>query len=224
MSAAPLRHELLRRAGVEHGFGVRSTPAPAGVRRPRQVHGVRIVTAADCAGTTPPDADGVVSVVYGVPVGVVTADCLPVLLAAENGSAVAAVHAGWRGLAGGVIEAGVDALRHATGNGIRIVGVVGPHIGSCCYEVDAPVLDALDARYSGALSGATRETRPGHALLDLGELARGALGACGIEAGAFPGTCTRCDAELFHSYRRDGPRAGRLLHHIAAGDEAARQA
>jgi hypothetical protein len=149
-------------------------------------------------------------------VGVVTADCVPVLLAA--GGAVAAVHAGWRGLAGGVIARAVEALAEATG-GAATVAAIGPCIGACCYEVDEPVLAALERRFGAALPGALAPTRAGHALLDLPSLARAALVAAGLapdSIGALAGACTRCDAERFHSYRRDGATAGRLLSWIEA--------
>jgi copper oxidase (laccase) domain-containing protein len=105
----------------------------------------------------------------------------------------------------------------------QLVAGIGPHIGPCCYEVDAPVLDALASGYAEAFAEAfaeaARPVRPGHALLDLGRLAAVALAAAGLEEasiGRAAVACTHCDADRFHSYRRDGPRAGRLLHFIAA--------
>jgi hypothetical protein len=212
-----LRHPLLADRGIAHGFGVRGDVAPEGLLRPRQVHGRAIVSAAACRVQPPPEADGVVCSEPGVAVGVVTADCLPVLLASEGGRVVAAIHAGWRGLARGVVTEGIDALRRSSG-GARIVAAIGPHIGPCCYEVDAPVIDAL-TQTLGAIDDALRPTRPGHALLDLGALAARALAGAGVasdDIGRLPDTCTRCDALRFHSYRRDGPRAGRLVHYVAA--------
>jgi YfiH family protein len=212
-----LEHPLLAVRGIAHGFGVRGAAAPAGLLRPRQVHGRAIVTAAACREQPPPAADGVVSAEPGVAVGVVTADCLPVLLASGGGEVVAAIHAGWRGLASGVVGHGVDALRRSSGSA-RIVAAIGPHIGACCYEVDAPVIDALSATF-GAIDDALRPTRPGHALLDLFALAERALALAGVArdaVGRLPDACTRCDPLRFHSYRRDGARAGRLVHFIAA--------
>ena len=212
-----LRHSLLEARGVAHGFGVRDCAPPARLLRPRQVHGRAIATAADCRRTPPPAADGVVSTEPGVAIGVVTADCVPVLLASEGGEAVAAIHAGWRGLAAGVVAGGVDALRRSAGSA-RIVAAIGPHIGACCYEVDAPVLDALTQTF-GAIDDALRPSRGGHALLDLGALVATALAHRGVaraDIGRLPDACTRCHPLRFHSYRRDGPRAGRLVHFIAA--------
>ena len=212
-----LRHPLLDARGIAHGFGVRGAVAPAGLLRPRQVHGRAIASAADCRAQPPPEADGVVSTDPGVAVGVVTADCLPILVASDGGRAVAAIHAGWRGLAHGVVGHGIDALRRSAGAG-RLVAAIGPHIGACCYEVDAPVIDALTQTF-GAIDDALRPTRPGHALLDLGALAAEALARSGVardDIGLVSDACTRCDPLRFHSYRRDGPRAGRLVHYIAA--------
>jgi YfiH family protein len=213
-----IRHEVLSSLGLAHGFGERQDPEPEGTHRPRQVHGAVVVRAADCEGATPPEADAVLGIAGEGPVAVVTADCVPLLLASEDGRAVAAVHAGWRGLAAGVVEAGVSALQ-ALSPGRALHAVVGPHIGPCCYEVDSPVIDALRARHPRHLSLSLSASRDGHADLDLGALARAILMGCGLASarvGALEGICTRCDPERFHSYRRDGPRSGRLLHHIRA--------
>jgi hypothetical protein len=212
--SAWLEHPLLATAGVRHGFGLRTSPALAGVRRPRQVHGATVVRAD--AGDALGEADAALATRPGVAVGVVTADCVPLLVAA--GPAVAAVHAGWRGLAAGVIPRALDALAEAA-PGAEPVAAVGPCIGACCYEVDAPVLDALRLRFGAALEAALRPARPGHALLDLAALAREALLAAGLapaRVGRLEATCTRCDAARFHSFRRDGASAGRLLSWIEA--------
>lgn len=218
MSGGFIRDPLLTACGVAHGFGERGAAPPEDVRRPKQVHGATVTTASACAGPSPPDADAIVSDVAGLPVAVVTADCVPVLVAAADGRAVAAVHAGWRGLAAGVIRTGIDALRELAGDA-PLVAVVGPHIGACCYEVDAPVIDGLGARFGAALADAVRPTRADHVALDLGRLARVELERAGLApdaVGGIQGACTRCDAERFHSYRRDGTRSGRLVHFIAA--------
>jgi len=219
VSAPPLRHPLLAERGIDHGFGVRGTPPPPNLRFVRQVHGARIVAEGECAGPDPPEADGIASASPGIPVAVFTADCVPILLAAAGGTAVAAVHAGWRGLAAGVVGAGVAAVRELAGRPSPLVAVIGPHIGPCCYEIDEPVVDALRRRFAPVLSGALRPTRPGHATIDLGALAREALVGAGLAPdaiGVLPEACTRCDSERFHSYRRDGLAAGRLVPFIAA--------
>lgn len=207
-------------APLPHGFALRGG-APEGLARPRQVHGIAVAEARDCLDPGgAPAADTVVSTTPGLPVGVVTADCVPVLLASPGGAAVAAIHAGWRGLAQGVIEAGVAALsRRAEVDPSRLVAGIGPHVGPCCYEVDEPVLDELARGAAEAVDAAQRACRPGHAMLDLGALARAALSRAGLGAAAVGGAavaCTCCDARGFPSYRRDGPSAGRLVHFIAA--------
>ena len=219
MTARPLLHPLLAERGIEHGFGVRGTEPPANLRHARQVHGARIAKERECSGPTPPAADGVVSASPGTPVAVFTADCVPILLATSCGTAVAAVHAGWRGLAAGVVAAGIAAVRELARRPSPLVAAIGPHIGACCYEVDAPVVDALRGRFAAALESAVRPTRPGHVAIDLAALAREEFAAAGLApdaVGVLPDACTCCDPERFHSYRRDGPAAGRLVHFIAA--------
>jgi YfiH family protein len=220
VSARPLVDPLLARCGVEHGFGVRGSLAPQGCLRPRQVHGAEVARAEEWrASQAPPEADAVVASRPGAVVGVVTADCVPILLAAARGKGVAALHAGWRGLARGVVRAGVAELARASGaDTTRVVAAIGPHIGACCYEVDAPVLDAIQGELgSAALAGAT-PVRSGHWMLDLGALAALALKQAGLPRAAIgtaAASCTACDRERFHSYRRDGARAGRLVHFAA---------
>jgi YfiH family protein len=220
MSAArPIVHPLLADCGVVHGFGVRGAPEPADCVRPRQVHGARVMTVRAGATVTSEEADAVVSQVAGLHVGIVTADCVPVLVAESGGQRVAAIHAGWRGLAKGVVQEALQTLVRAGASPPQLRAVVGPCIGVCCYEVDAPVLSALRARFGADMEPALRPTRPGHALLDLGRLVRVELIAAGLEpaaVAAVEGACTRCDATRFHSYRRDGAQAGRLLHAISA--------
>jgi YfiH family protein len=183
------------------------------------VHGIDVVQATR-SGEPPGAADAIVSGVPGLCIAVVTADCVPILLADARGHAVAAVHAGWRGLARGVIPRAVAALRQALPPSADLRAVVGPCIGACCYEIDEPVVVAMQPRFGAELGGAARGHGDGHALLDLALLARADLLREGVSPeviGGFPAACTRCDPDRFHSYRRDGARAGRLLHWIAAG-------
>ena len=214
--------------GVYHGFATRSAVPPDDYVRPHQIHGAAVVEGAACRDASePPDADAIVSTLPGLTVAVVTADCVPVLLAVPSGAAVAAVHAGWRGLAAGVVTTGVEALVRASGaTAPSLVAAIGPHIGPCCYEVDEPVLEALEDRHGRAVRVAARPARPGHTYLDLGGLVRTALVEAGLEGagvGGAAGLCTFCNAERFHSYRRDGSQAGRLLHYVTASGNAGGQ-
>ena len=121
------------------------------------------------------------------------ADCLPVALG--DAGAVAMLHAGWRGLAAGVLESGVAALRELGGSE-RIVAVIGPGAGACCYEVGAEV----HAAFGGAHRHGDR--------IDLRAIARERLLAAGVAEVLDAAVCTICD-ERFFSHRREGARAGR---------------
>jgi YfiH family protein len=168
----------------------------------RQVHGAvvqRVHTSHGRAGEAVAiDADGHATALRGVGAMVLVADCLPVILASPE--AVAALHAGWRGLAGGVLEEGVRALRELGGES-EITAVIGPGAGPCCYEVGEDVHAAFDDRAQG---GGRRERRN----IDLPGLARQRLLAAGVQRIEDVGVCTICDERLF-SHRREGLAAGR---------------
>lgn len=215
MSGGFLRHDAL---GVEHGFGTRGAPEPAACLRPRQVHGNAVVNADAASRGALGDADAVVSTTPGTVLGVVTADCVPILVAQPG--AAAAIHAGWRGLGCGVIGEALSALDRVAGPSPERVAVVGPHICARHYEVDTPVRDALAPEFGTALDAALTSTRPGHWALDLGALARDALRRGGVlpeRARALADSCTFGDAARFASRRRDGPGGERLVHWIRVG-------
>jgi polyphenol oxidase len=163
----------------------------------RQVHGAvvqRVRRAGGVGGEAVPiDADGHATAVPGIGAMVLTADCLPVALGA--GGAVAMLHAGWRGLAGGVLEEGVRALRDLGGRD-RITAVIGPGAGVCCYEV-GPEVHAV-------FGDAHRRGRH----IDLPAIARARLLAAGVAEVADARACTICDRRFF-SHRREEARAGR---------------
>ncbi|ROR34706.1 peptidoglycan editing factor PgeF [Inmirania thermothiophila] len=161
----------------------------------RQVHGTRVVEAPAGAGA---EADGAWTARPGVVLAVLTADCLPVVLARRDGGAVAVAHAGWRGLAAGVLEAAVAAL------GGGVVAWIGPAIGAAAYEVGPEVREAVLAADPGAAEAMRPSPRAGRWRLDLAAAARRRLRRAGVEAVAVCGRCTFREAAAFYSYRRDG--------------------
>lgn len=140
---------------------------------------------------TMPAADGHVVREPEVAPLVFVADCLPVALAGPRG--VAMVHAGWRGLAGGILAAGAEAVGATS-------AAIGPGIGPCCYEVGEEVLEAFSSLGEGIARGR---------MLDLPEVARRQLAGAGVERVESAGLCTSCEGELFFSHRRDQGRTGR---------------
>jgi purine-nucleoside/S-methyl-5'-thioadenosine phosphorylase / adenosine deaminase len=169
----------------------------------RQVHGAtvrRLSQPPDPAGE-PAEADGQATGAMGVTPLVLVADCLPIALTGDG--AVAMLHAGWRGLAAGVVEEGVDAVRELGATG-RLEAAIGPGAGGCCYRVGGDVL----ARFERHPEAATRDG--GGARLDLKAIAASRLRAAGVDAVHDCGVCTICsDPALFFSHRRDGERTGR---------------
>jgi YfiH family protein len=163
----------------------------------KQVHGTAVLEADRVSGR--PEADAAYTRTPGVVCVVGAADCMPVLLAQDDGSVVGAAHAGWRGLCAGVIEATLDAMRSSPE---RTVAWLGPAIGPRVYEVGAEVREAYLDR-DAAAAGAFTPTRPGHWLLDLYAVARQRLAARGVQRVLGGGFCTFSDAARFHSFRRD---------------------
>lgn len=165
----------------------------------KQVHGTCVVDAHAIPGGTTPEADASFTSQPGTVCTIMTADCMPVLLAARGGSVVGAAHAGWRGLCGGVIERTVDRMGVP---GPSLQAWLGPTIGPRVYEVGAEVRDAFLAHDVSAAS-AFAPTRPGHWLLDLYAVARQRLAGCGIESISGGTHCTYSEEDLFFSFRRD---------------------
>lgn len=210
---------------LEHGFGQRGTQPPENTVFPVQVHGTDVFSASCSPEADRARADAVFTTTPGLSVGIVTADCVPILVAAEDGSAVGAIHAGWRGLAAGVIEAGTRAISLAA-KGVGLVAAVGPAARGCCYEVDEPVRRALSQRYSKDLGEALAGGRPDHYQLDLPRLATRILTRNGVDRariGLEHRVCTICAPDRFESFRRDGSSAGRLSHFITRTPAASGQ-
>jgi YfiH family protein len=178
----------------------------------RQVHGTRVVRigSADAASGAPlHDADAAVTGERGVACVVQTADCLPVLLAASNGRAVGAAHAGWRGLAAGIVGATVAAV---CAEAQCLPGDVDAWLGACigpdAFEVGADVLSAFGAEPTAEGAGNRRFAAKGEGgvkwLADLPGLARDSLRAAGVDRVTGGEWCSVADASRFFSFRRDG--------------------
>jgi len=200
------RAELVDRAGL-----------PSAPHWLRQVHGTGVLrvdhllpfgnaTTERGRMAEEPEADAAVTDVPGAVLAVLTADCLPVVFAARDGREVGVAHAGWRGLAAGVLEATVAAMRAPAGG---LLAWMGPAAGPAAYEVGADVREAFVAADPGA-EAAFAPTRDGHWHVDLYALARRRLQAAGLAAADIHGggLCTIGDRRFF-SHRRDG-RTGRI--------------
>jgi polyphenol oxidase len=199
---------------LEHGFGTRSSldwpPPDTAVATLRQIHSDNVLVAerAGCLG----EGDALITNRPGINLSIRTADCLPILIADPANRAIAAIHAGWRGTILGIAPKTMRAMEKQFGSRPEdLVVVVGPGIASCCFEVGPEVA----VQFSGYFP--EREDLLTHrAKIDLVETIRRQLGRNGGTAGQFfaSGLCSVCQADLFHSYRRDREAAGRMVSAI----------
>jgi YfiH family protein len=171
----------------------------------QQVHGTHVACAEPLPAATAPvaralEADGARASTPGVVCVVMTADCLPLLMCDTQGTRIAAVHAGWRGLAAGVVERAVAALQCLPRD---ILVWLGPAIGADAFEVGAEVRGHFVAEHPDA-EGAFRPNASGRYWADLTALARQRLARLGVTAVYGGGYCTFSDPARFFSYRRDG--------------------
>jgi YfiH family protein len=195
------RHRLAAAIGID----------PERVLIGRQVHGAEVVRHDQppeprvYANPAPglPEADGQATALPNMAPLVFVADCLPVALAGPGG--VAMIHCGWRGLAAGIVERGVEEVEARA-------AAVGPGIGPCCYEVGDEVLGAFEPLGPGLAEGR---------MLDLRLVARGLLQRAGVESIEISELCTSCQPELFFSHRRDGDRTGRQAGLVWTSGEVA---
>jgi polyphenol oxidase len=212
------RAESLSRLGwIEHGFGTRLSAAwpdhyqlgKGRLATAKQVHSnhVLVVQSEGKQG----EGDALISCEPGIGLAIRTADCLPILIADPKNRAVAAVHAGWRGVVCEVAAKTVEAMtQHFGSRPEDLVVAIGPGIGMCCFEVGPEVAVQF------GLSGRTK--------VDLVETTRRQLRRNGVSAGQIcsSGLCTCCDHELFQSYRRDREAAGRMTAMIGVLKEKGR--
>lgn len=180
-------------------------PSDSLVARVVQVHGSEIVEVTRDSARERPRADGMVTREAGVVLGILTADCVPVLLCDAHEHVAGALHAGWRGVLGGIAQAGIAAMNSLGADVGSIRAALGPSIGLCCFEVEQDLAERFSAEIPSA-SRHRRAGRPGKAYLDLRAIVRDQL----IEAGLAPsaiesvGPCTRCSAARFFSRRAAG--------------------
>jgi YfiH family protein len=214
-------------AGLLHGFEQRLGPAgweERGAGRARvaaalaehgrlhllkQVHGTAVV-AAPWEGR--PEGDAAVADRPGVVLGIETADCLPVLLVDPVRRRVAAAHAGWRGTAAGVARAAVAALRERGSDPADLLAALGPGIGPCCYEVGPE----LESAFGPGGAAFFRPGPRGRSHLDVRAANVAQLRAAGVSEARIHhvNDCTSCRADLYHSYRREGRAAGRMISYV----------
>lgn len=191
-----------RRLAAEAGYRELVTPD-------EQVHGDRVVEVRDASPTG--GCDALVAAVRGPAIGIRVADCVPILLWDPASGVVAAVHAGWRGVASSIVRKTIDALRGRYGaSRATMRAAIGPAIGDC-YEVDVATADTVA---SAAPSLPRKETRPGHVRIDLRAAVRTQLETAGLSHVELVGACTGCDEKLYFSHRRDHGRTGRHLAFI----------
>ena len=192
--------ELDSIAWLTHGFGTRQADIPArfgNLATLKQIHSTACVAAEGRCGVLG-QGDALIENASGAVVAVRTADCIPILLVDERLRAVAAVHAGWRGTVAGIAARAVESMRARFGTSPGdLHAAIGPGIGACCYEVGPEVA----AQFGGQ----------GRAHIDLAGENRRRLEEAGVTRGRIYASnlCTRCLAEDFHSFRRDGEAAGR---------------
>lgn len=190
----------VNRSALQQGLAL-----PAAPRWLRQVHGTVVAELGPLPADDEPQADAAVSHIPGTVLAVLTADCLPVLFCSQDGSEIAAAHAGWRGLANGVLEATLTQMQTSPS---RLLAWLGPCIGAASYEVGDEVRAAFVSRDASA-TACFVSTRPGHWSCDLAGLARQRLLAGGLKQIYGGGFDTLTD-QRFYSFRRDGARSGRF--------------
>jgi len=196
---------------LAYEFGDRHTAAPAWeMATAKQIHSAEILDACGSGGLKG-QGDALISNTPGIAVGIRTADCVPILLADPANRVVAAVHAGWRGTAQEIVRLTVERLGQIyKTKPSDIVAAIGPAIRSCCFEVGPEVAREF-ARWDPQLEGAADKH-----YLDLVTFNARQLESAGVPSSNIvkTGECTKCDAEHFHSFRRDREESGRMLSWI----------
>lgn len=188
-----------------------------------QVHSPDVHVATLENRTERPKADALVTQVPGLVLGVLTADCGPVLFCDPEAQVIGAAHAGWRGAFDGVLESTIAAMERLGARSGRIVAVLGPSISQANYEVGPEFVDRFLARNADDAGYFTASAKPGHAMFDLRRLTFDRLSAAGLNADMMP-ECTYADEDAWYSYRRathlNQPDYGRQISAIAIKEDA----
>jgi YfiH family protein len=204
--------------GIQHAFGDRKEPIPTFCKedweqsRPqwKQVHGIEVGTV-ESPRQDLGEVDAVLTWKNRIPIAVVTADCVPILLAREDGGAVAAVHAGWRGTYARILEALWVRLNQAGEDPTRWVAAIGPAIGPCCYQVSPELAQDFVTRFSSLLPA--EQILPRDRMLNLPAVNAAQLRGIGFHRIEILSQCTHCSTEpgtgtpRFESFRRDASKA-----------------
>lgn len=208
-------------SSIKHAFLPIGAPLPEGFVHCHQVHSSKIIMVDQPIAFEKEKADGLMTKKFQ-PIGIITADCLPVVLTDASGSCVAAVHAGWRGLKNGILFEVIKMFEIEGFNAKHLRVAIGPSIHSCCYEVGDEVIDELQSSFNylwknslppwfrnqpknqASLRSMATERKNG-IWLDLVWLARLQLQYCGIESNYIElvGDCTYCGPDSFDSFRRN---------------------
>lgn len=211
MSQSIQSSALSRVPGIAHGFGTRAEPIPAAFERywdqhptKTQVHGIALAevtaSAQECG-----QVDSLFTRGPGLMVTIMTADCVPILLARRDGGMVAGTHAGWRGTRAGALRALWERLRSEGENPRGWVAAIGPSIGPCCYETSEEIAADFAKEFGRFGSGLAV---PAHRRLDLPAINQACLQELGLGEVELIRACTMCsksaDGFAFNSYRREG--------------------
>lgn len=180
----------------------------------QQVHGTDVVVAEQLVpGSAPPAADAIVSFAGTAVLGILTADCLPIVICSHKGPEIAALHCGWRSMAGGIITRTIDTMRSGPSD---LMAWLGPAISQPAFEVGDDVRDVFLAGIEDAVRCFAANER-GRWQADLFGLARLYLEAAGVERIYGGGLCTFADEARFYSYRRDG-QCGRMATFVCRSE------